>query len=100
MWIWLDKLEQKRLQVCLLVFSISIVPASAALSFASFTENDLFVALILLFASLTLSMGISLAAVKMILLFGVLTLLVSLSAIIYGFAAHPDLLKPYLKFIF
>lgn len=99
-WSGLDALEPKRLQVCLLVFAISIIPASTALSFASFTGSDLFTLLILLFSVITLSLGLSIATVRMILVFGFLTFLVSIGAIIYGFAAHSDMLEPYLKYIF
>src|SRR4051812_35139899 len=96
----LNKLEKKKRLVRLICFVSTVILASTAVMFTTFLDSTLFLMIILLPCIITLSLSIiptSLSA-RNLLLFGIISCLASLLAIIYVVVTRPEMVKQYLIF--
>jgi hypothetical protein len=86
-----NKIENRKFEVRLFSFFISITAGSIAISLATFIQNYFLLGLNLFLIIVTLSLCLAQIMIKLSFIAGLLSFIVSVFTIVYGLTMHADL---------
>jgi uncharacterized membrane protein (DUF485 family) len=88
--------KKDRFWVTALAITMSVVPTSLAVAVAAFTVNNFALAASLLLCAIALGCCLAVARLSLLLVMAFISMVFSVSVIVYGLARHWDQVAPYI----